>query len=88
MLFRSQPSYLLIAENWYPDWHATVDDAAAPVLRGDWTLLTVPVPAGASHVELAFASRAFDLGKIITLVCVVLAFGAVVGPAVLRRRGG
>lgn len=81
-------SYALIAENWYPDWRATVDGAVAPVLRGDWTLITVPVPAGASHIELTFASRAFNWGKIITVVSLVLAFGAVVGPAALRRRGG
>ena len=27
-----KPSYLLVAENWYPDWHATVDGSPAPVL--------------------------------------------------------
>jgi hypothetical protein len=81
-------SYVLVAENWYPDWHATVDGASAPVLRGDWTLITVPVAAGASHIELTFASRAFTWGKGLTLVSLVLALGAVVGPAALRRRGG
>jgi hypothetical protein len=80
-------SYALVAENWYPDWHATVDGAPAPVLRGDWTLITIPVPAGATRVELTFRSRAFDWGKAITLVSLVLVLGAVVGPAALRRRG-
>jgi len=81
-------SYALIAENWYPDWHATVDGAPAPVLRGDWTLITVPIAAGASHIELTFASRAFNWGKGITVACLLLAFGAVVGPAAMRRRSG
>jgi hypothetical protein len=81
-------SYALVAENWYPDWHATVDGATAPVLRGDWTLITVPVPAGAKAVELTFSSRAFRWGKVITWVSLILVLGAGVGPAALRSRGG
>ncbi len=81
------PSYALVAENWYPDWHATVDGAPAPVLRGDWTLITVPVPAGATHVELTFSSRAFGWGRVISLVSLMLVLGTVVGPLVRRRRG-
>ena len=79
-------SYLLVAENWYPDWHATVDGAPARVLRGDWTLITVPVSAGAKTVELTFSSRSFRLGKVITWFSLVLVLGAVVGPAAWRRR--
>ncbi len=79
-------SYLLVAENWYPDWHATVDGAAARVLRGDWTLITVPVPAGAKAIDLTFDSRAFRRGKLITWLSLILALGAVVGPAAWRRR--
>jgi len=81
-------SYLLVAENWYPDWHATVDGAPARVLRGDWTLITIPVPAGAKSVELTFSSRAFRLGKGITWISLLLALGAIGGPALWRRRGG
>jgi hypothetical protein len=80
-------SYVLVAENWYPDWRATVDGAPARVLRGDWTLITVPVPAGARAIELTFSSRAFRSGKLITWVSLILVLGAVVGPAAWRRRG-
>ena len=80
-------SYALVAENWYPDWHATVDGAPAQVLRGDWTLITVPVPPGAKAIELTFDSRAFRRGKMITWVSLLLVLGAVVGPAAWRRRG-
>jgi hypothetical protein len=82
------PGYALVAENWYPDWRATVDGAPAPVLRGDWTLITVPVPAGATRVELTFRSRAFAWGRAITWISLVLVLGAVVRHAALRRRGG
>jgi len=81
-------SYALVAENWYPDWHATVDGAPARVLRGDWTLITVPVPAGAKAIELTFSSRAFRLGKVITWFSLILVLGAVIGPAAWQRRHG
>jgi hypothetical protein len=83
-------SYLLIAENWYPDWHATVDGQSAPVLRGDHTFLTVPVTAGSKRVELAFASRDYARGRLVTWASLLLlAAWAGAGLASRRaRRGG
>jgi len=81
------PGYLVVAENWYRDWQATVDGRAAPVLRGDFTLITVPVPAGARAVELAFRSRDYETGKAISLASLaLLVVVAAVSPLVLRRR--
>lgn len=82
-----QDAYVVVSENWYKNWHATVDGAPAQVLRGDVSLLTVPVPQGASRVELTFQSPEYAKGKAIMLVSLVLALGWVVGPAVVRRRG-
>lgn len=39
--------HLIVSENWYPDWHAEVDGKRAVVRRGDHSLLSVEVPAGA-----------------------------------------
>src|SRR2546421_928809 len=80
-----QPSYVLVSENWYPDWNATVDGAAAQVLRGDYALITVPVPAGAQRVELSFRSPAYQTGKTISLVSLLLLAAIVLAPIVLRR---
>jgi hypothetical protein len=46
--------YLVVSENWYPDWRARVDGNAVKVLRGDWTPDHGSIPAGARRVELAF----------------------------------
>jgi len=67
-----QASYLLIAENWYPDWRATVDGRPSPVLRGDYSLITVAVPAAAKLVELAFRSELYERGRAITLVALAV----------------
>jgi len=81
-----QPSYLLVSENWYPDWRATVDGAPAQVLRGDYALITVPVPVGAQRVELTFRSLAYQTGKTISLASLVLLVAITLAPLALQRR--
>lgn len=80
-----QDSYLLISENWYPDWHATVDGQPVTTWRGDQTFLTVPVKAGARQVDLQFSSRSYALGKMMTIVSFLLLL-AWAGTAVWWRR--
>ena len=78
--------YLLVSENWDQEWRATVDGRAAPVLRGDVTLITVPVPAGAREVVLQYEGRAYARGRIITLVSLLIVALGFVVPIILRRR--
>lgn len=47
---------LVLAENWFPAWHARVDGEPAPVLRANHTFRAVPVPAGSHSVELFYRS--------------------------------
>jgi uncharacterized membrane protein YfhO len=58
---------LSVSENYYPDWHATVDGKPAPVVRAQFALMAVPVPAGARVVELTFRSEAYRRGRAISL---------------------
>jgi hypothetical protein len=81
-------AYLLVSENWFPDWHATVDGRAAPVLRGQKTFITVPVGRGAREVRLWFASAAYARGKGITLASLALIALWMGLPLALRRRRG
>jgi hypothetical protein len=81
-------AYLVVAENWYPDWHAAVDGKSAPVLKGQQTLITVPVPRGAREVRLWFASPSYSTGKTITLASLAgIALWLFVPLALRRRRG-
>jgi len=85
-----QDSYLLIAENWYPDWHATVDGQPATTWRSDQTFLTVPVKAGAKRVELQFSSASYARGELVTIFSLLLLAawaGAAVGLRRARRSG-
>ena len=66
-------AHLLVAENWYQDWRATVDGTPATVRRADHTLLSVDLPAGARRVELTFDSDDYALGKKISAASMILA---------------
>lgn len=79
-------AYLVVSENWYPDWKGTVDGVRAPVVRGNVSLITVPVPQGAAAVELRFESADYRLGKTISFLSLGLVGLGLVVPAVLRKR--
>jgi len=81
-------SYLLVAENWYKDWTATVDGRPAQVLRGDQSLILVPLTDGGQRVDLVYAPQDYRRGLRITWVSLlVLVVGLVVPPLARRRRG-
>ena len=80
------PALLRLADLWYPDWVATVDGRPASLLRADYLLRAVPVPAGKHRVEMHFRSPALSRGlqaSIGSLVVILLLFGLSWG---MRRR--
>ena len=79
-------SALVVSENFYPGWHATVDGTPVTVERADLALLSVPLPEGAEQVEFQFADANYAMGKWVTLGALTLAFAALVLGAVLERR--
>ena len=78
-------SYLLVSENWYKDWKASVDGQPAPVLRGDESLITVPLPAGARTVTLNFEPDDYATGKHVTQLSLVLIVVLAAVPIIRRR---
>ncbi len=78
-------AYLLVSENWYPDWHAEVDGKPVQALRGDYTLLSVALPPGAHEVRFTFSSRDYARGKLVT-VCALLIAGALCAAQFWRQR--
>jgi len=70
-------SALVVSENFYPGWHATVDGKPATAERADLTLIGVPLQEGARKVELDFSSDTYKEGKAITLAAIGVAMLAV-----------
>lgn len=83
------PGYLVVSENWFPGWRATVDGAPVDVLRGDQSLITVPLTPGAREVDLVFTSPAYRRGKVISFVALLGVAGLIAAPVAARwtRRG-
>jgi len=65
---------LVVSENYYPGWKATVDGKPAQIGRADYTLIGVELPAGARTVELDFTSPSYERGKVITWIAIAFAF--------------
>jgi hypothetical protein len=80
--------YLVVAENWYVGWRATVDGAPAPVLRANVAQMAVPIPAGAREVQLTFVSPSYQRGRLITVLSLVAVLALLVAPRFRRRPDG
>jgi hypothetical protein len=81
------PSLVVVRNVWEPGWVASVDGAPAPVLRADYLLQAVPVPAGSHEIRLIYHEPAVGLGIALSAVAwTVLALAAVAVAAIARRR--
>lgn len=67
------PALVRVADAWYPDWKATVDGRPAEVLRADYLLRAVAVPAGRHVIEMRFASAAVGRGLWLSIASVAAA---------------
>ena len=79
-------SALLVSENYYPGWHATVDGKPAGVGRADYVLTGVQLPEGARNVELWFDNDTYDRGKIVTLITILISVIFIIAGAVQERK--
>ena len=79
-------SALMVSENYYPGWSATIDGQKAAVHRANLSLMGVPLPAGARRIELTFTSASFERGKLITLAALGLSLLAIGAGVLVQRR--
>jgi hypothetical protein len=81
-----QGSALIVSENYYPGWHATVDGKPGHIGRAQYSMIGVELPAGARKIELAFTSAAYETGKTVTWVAIIIALAALAGGVFMERR--
>ena len=60
------PAFLITSDVFYPGWQATVDGAPARLLRADYALRGLPVPAGTHTVRFEFRPRSFYRGAFVS----------------------
>ncbi|MDQ2810011.1 MAG: YfhO family protein, partial [Chloroflexota bacterium] len=63
---------LVLADQAFPGWSATVDGQAAPILTADHALRGVYLPAGAHSVRFTYAPLVFRLGAALTLIALLV----------------
>jgi len=80
------PALLRLADLWYPDWNAYVDGRRTPVLRADYLLRAVAVPAGRHRVEFRFESPAVRRGLLLSLASLLVVLAGFAGSWWLGRR--
>jgi hypothetical protein len=72
---------LVVADQYYPGWRCTVDGARTDILRTDYILRGVVVPAGRHLIEMLYRPRSFMLGLAISCSIIgldlLLAFGLI-----------
>jgi len=76
-------SVLVLSDNWYPGWQATLDGRPIEVLRADAAIRAVAIPAGSHRVEMRY--RPSSLFWTATLSLVTL--GVVLSVALWPERG-
>jgi hypothetical protein len=67
--------FLVLADQYYPDWRATVNGAPVPIHRANLMFRLIEVPAGSSRVEFSYFPTSLVVGGgISTLGLAVLGF--------------
>jgi hypothetical protein len=71
----AQPGWLVMADMYAPGWHVTVNSRDARLLRADYNLRAVTVPAGRSRVLLTYRPPGYKLGITISAFTMLLLLG-------------
>ncbi|MDD5303916.1 MAG: hypothetical protein PHS14_12520 [Elusimicrobia bacterium] len=61
------PGWLVLLDNWFPGWEATVNGERARVRRADYAFRAVAVPGGRSVVRFDYRPSSVGLGLILAL---------------------
>jgi hypothetical protein len=81
----AERGFLLLADQYFPGWKATVDGRPTPIARANHAFRLVEVPAGESTVEFRYAPWTVRLGAWVSGLT-LLGVGAALALSVARRR--
>ncbi|CAN5719768.1 YfhO family protein [soil metagenome] len=82
----NRPAMLVLADNYYPGWRATIGGAAVPILRANHTFRGVTVPAGTHNVVFEFVPTSLRTGFAIYVATLLLLAGYAIYAVMHRRR--
>ena len=80
------PSFMVVSEVYYPEWHCYIDGVETPITKTDFLLRGVVVPGGEHKIEFRFASPGFETGRMISMASNGVALLIGIGGFLLGRR--
>ncbi|MBD3169601.1 MAG: YfhO family protein [candidate division Zixibacteria bacterium] len=81
-----KPGILILSENYYPAWKATINDKPVDILLADGNFMAIPVEAGEHTVHIEFDSDYYNYSSLITRLTWLLYLGTAVYFLVINRR--
>lgn len=86
----TEEAWMVLSDNYYPGWRATIDGAATEIFQANATMRAVKVPAGRHMVSFVFAPPIFTASFIVSLVAaavvgLTLLAAAIVWSSAFRR---
>jgi len=78
------PGYLVVSDQFFPGWRATVGGEPAEIVRANLCFRAVAVPAGVFTVTMQYRPWTLTLGFILSAATAVLLVGAVVVARIRR----
>jgi uncharacterized membrane protein YfhO len=71
---------VVFSEIYYPyGWHAYIDGQPTEHFRVNYTLRALNVPAGEHHIRFEFKPDALKKAEPISMLCIIIMYGAIVG---------
>lgn len=67
-----RPAILVMSDNWYPAWRASLDGQPLDIYRANYTFRAMIVPAGSHRISLTYRSAIFNAGLTISLATAVI----------------
>jgi hypothetical protein len=80
------PALLVLSEIYYPAWKAAIDGRKAKVLRADYALRAIAVPAGKHVVVCEYRDDSFHKGLIISLAALAISIGIIAFSLLSRQK--
>ncbi|MBE0431830.1 YfhO family protein [candidate division WOR-3 bacterium] len=67
--------FVVLADNWHPDWQVFVDGEPSKIYIANHTFRAVYVPAGTHQLVFKYLSKGFETGSVISIFALILALG-------------
>ena len=81
----SKPSLVVLTDDFYPGWTATVDGHSVPIQRVDYLLRGISIGPGEHTIVMRYQPASWTIGWIISLLCLLGLLGAV-GVGIWQQR--